>query len=365
MTNPYDRLIEATKEFADKDYTCRCPICFDASGFRTAIADAEAYRESERMSDNKNPTCSGCGGPHPFDTTVPSVVWNEVIRGDGLPDYLCMTCIVAAFVRVGRSFTASLVGSSFHCEAIEIRIHNKAATDAERISEENTRLRVSIFELQSKIDATEQRVKELEAELARITAWNKARAEELQANAPQFTALVYEALDNPEFGGDWPDLIVGHVVQLEEENVRLRQAVEDARRETWERAAVTLEDLGCGQPDCCDPIIIDVMSREFRRRAETPTEPPLDDTVIVPSNSKQCSATSPHAPHDYGGRPAQYCCGVATEQKHRCETERRKGERRQELSYVRSGSVVRSFGVTGQRNRRSLGAGRRRTEGGA
>jgi len=91
-----------------------------------------------------NPCCSGCGGPHPFDTTVPSVVWNAVIRANHLPDYLCLTCIVAAFVRVNRSFTANLIGGGFHGIPIEVRVNGVVAQDASRISEENTRLRSAL-----------------------------------------------------------------------------------------------------------------------------------------------------------------------------------------------------------------------------
>jgi hypothetical protein len=55
-----------------------------------------------------NPACSGCGGPHPFDTSIPSEAWNRVVRGRGLPDYLCLTCIVRAFAEAGEDFTAEL-----------------------------------------------------------------------------------------------------------------------------------------------------------------------------------------------------------------------------------------------------------------
>ena len=54
--------------------------------------------------------CGGCGGPHPFDTSVPSPLWNRVIRDGGLSDFLCTTCIVLAFVKAGESFEAELYG---------------------------------------------------------------------------------------------------------------------------------------------------------------------------------------------------------------------------------------------------------------
>lgn len=51
--------------------------------------------------------CGGCGGPHRFDTSVPSVLWNRVIRSQGLSEYLCAACIVREFAKAGVSFTAT------------------------------------------------------------------------------------------------------------------------------------------------------------------------------------------------------------------------------------------------------------------
>lgn len=112
------------------------------------------------MSEQPNPSCSGCGGPHPFDTTVPSVVWNAVIRSNRLPDYLCLTCIVAAFVRAGQSFTAELVGGGFHGAPIEVRVNDAVAQDATRVSEENTRLRSALFAKEARIEALEKAANE-------------------------------------------------------------------------------------------------------------------------------------------------------------------------------------------------------------
>ena len=98
----------------------------------------------------KNPPCGLCRGPHPFDTTVPSVVWNRVIRAQGLPDYLCLTCVVRAFVAAGESFTAELIGAALVSTALEIRIDSRDAKDAVLVSEENTTLRARIQELESR-----------------------------------------------------------------------------------------------------------------------------------------------------------------------------------------------------------------------
>ena len=97
-----------------------------------------------------NPACSGCGGPHPFDTSVPSVVWNDVIRAKGLPEYLCLTCVVREFVRARRSFTATLWGDGCGGFPIEVRMNTAVARDAEAISEENTALRVKIRDLEGR-----------------------------------------------------------------------------------------------------------------------------------------------------------------------------------------------------------------------
>ena len=95
-----------------------------------------------------NPPCGGCGGPHPFDTVVPSVVWNSVIRAQGLSDYLCATCIIKAFVVKGDSFTAELWGDDLPPGVtIEIRVGGRIADDAAKISAENTKLRAQLQNL--------------------------------------------------------------------------------------------------------------------------------------------------------------------------------------------------------------------------
>jgi hypothetical protein len=107
------------------------------------------------------PPCSLCGGPHPFETTVPSVVWNRVVRQQGLPEYLCLTCIVKAFSAAGESFTAQLWGGNFEGQTIEVRIGGAAALYVAELSDENTRLR-------GELDACEQHVKILQAQRAAL-----------------------------------------------------------------------------------------------------------------------------------------------------------------------------------------------------
>jgi len=90
------------------------------------------------------PSCGGCGGPHRFDTSVPSVAWNAVIRARGLSEYLCTSCILREFVRDGRSFTAELYGDGMSGIPVEFRIAEQVATDAAKINDENNALRSAL-----------------------------------------------------------------------------------------------------------------------------------------------------------------------------------------------------------------------------
>ena len=104
------------------------------------------------MSEKAGP-CGGCGGPHNFDTSVPSVVWNEVIRAKGGSEYLCLTCIVREFAKVGRSFTATLYGASLDLTKIEVRVGGQVAEDAYKIQEENNALRWKVAEASDRAKA--------------------------------------------------------------------------------------------------------------------------------------------------------------------------------------------------------------------
>ena len=110
--------------------------------------------------------CARCGGPHDFDTSVPSVMWNRVIRAKGLPEYLCTTCIVREFVRAGEGFTATLWGEEFNGVPIEIVVNGQNAKDASAIQEENNDYRNQLSEL---------RATQAEAvEKAKRDTWEKA-----------------------------------------------------------------------------------------------------------------------------------------------------------------------------------------------
>lgn len=90
--------------------------------------------------------CSGCGGAYRFDTSVPSPLWNRVIRQQQLPEYLCTACIVRAFAKAGESFTASLSGDGFHGLLIEVRIDSAQSRATEELQERHIALRVKVME---------------------------------------------------------------------------------------------------------------------------------------------------------------------------------------------------------------------------
>ncbi len=109
------------------------------------FAEAESMPASPTVEAAEN-CCGQCGGPHPFDTSIPSVVWNRFVRECGLSDFLCLTCIVQQFVTVGSGFTATLWSEQFNGVPIEVVVNGKNAQDATLIQEENNSLRSRLRE---------------------------------------------------------------------------------------------------------------------------------------------------------------------------------------------------------------------------
>jgi hypothetical protein len=68
------------------------------------------------------PSCQLCGGSDPYDTSIGNEKWNTVIRANGLPDFLCLSCIVREFLTRGESFSANLYGNGFCGEGISISL---------------------------------------------------------------------------------------------------------------------------------------------------------------------------------------------------------------------------------------------------
>jgi hypothetical protein len=112
-----------------------------------------AAPRTEEASSAADLPCGRCGGPCLFDTSVPSVLWNRVVRPLGGSEYLCASCVIAAFARAGVSFTAELHGGGFGGLPIAVEINGTAATVPLELNEENNRLRVRIQELESQLAA--------------------------------------------------------------------------------------------------------------------------------------------------------------------------------------------------------------------
>lgn len=123
-----------------------CRVAYGPNGAGMA-GQRPTVPSPSRVSQEENPSCVKCGGPHPFDTSLPSPTWNAVIRAADLPDYLCLFCILKAFVKAQQGFTATLWGESFNGDRIEVIVDGAHSTDVERLSDENNELRISVREL--------------------------------------------------------------------------------------------------------------------------------------------------------------------------------------------------------------------------
>lgn len=111
----------------------RCTVCRDTAlpcqlGHTGRMLGPQPVAQAPHASD---PPCQQCGGPHRFDTSVPSEAWNRVIRAAGLPDYLCAACVLAAFVRAGEPLDATLCGDGFTGERVALRVASPPAETEE------------------------------------------------------------------------------------------------------------------------------------------------------------------------------------------------------------------------------------------
>lgn len=87
-----------------------------------ALAQSPAERPTQEMDAN---VCAGCEGKYRYDTTIPSTLWNRVIRAQGLPEYLCAACILAEFVKAGEAFTAHLSGDGVSGCVIHVEVNGR------------------------------------------------------------------------------------------------------------------------------------------------------------------------------------------------------------------------------------------------
>lgn len=91
-----------------------CPNCMPSIAWR-----APTRKRYKKL------VCQLCGGPYPIDISIPSSQWNAVIRESGLPDFLCFSCIIIAFAKAGKSFTATLWGDGFQGLSVTILVNKQ------------------------------------------------------------------------------------------------------------------------------------------------------------------------------------------------------------------------------------------------
>lgn len=134
--------------------------------------------------------CGGCGGPHEYDTSVPSPLWNRVVREQGLSDYLCASCIVKVFARARTSFTAELYGPELdgpQVPHISVQINETPIDDSygclqARIRELEEELKAAqeerdrLFEL--RVEANDQMAVERHADINNFRAQSELKAAE-------------------------------------------------------------------------------------------------------------------------------------------------------------------------------------------
>lgn len=119
-------------------YACDC-------GFAAVAANAANVLTGYRQTAPPGPLkCGRCGGPHRFDTSVPSPLWNAVVRAQGLSEYLCASCVLEVFVLAGESFTATLWSDDLKGDTVEVLVHSRESLGAALLVDENTRLRVAL-----------------------------------------------------------------------------------------------------------------------------------------------------------------------------------------------------------------------------
>jgi hypothetical protein len=92
------------------------------------------------MEENRAGVCEKCGGPYRFDTSVPSVLWNRVIRPLGW-GYLCASCVLREFALQGESFSAVLSGDGLDRVMVSIVVNDAESNVVEEIQQQNNFLR--------------------------------------------------------------------------------------------------------------------------------------------------------------------------------------------------------------------------------
>ena len=170
MSETREQELACDKRWTHRGYYRSCRLALGHSG-PCSVESSPSGGIAPARPDQADSLCQWCGGPHGYDTSVPSVMWNQNIRAAGLPDYLCLSCIVRAFARHGQSFTATLWGQEFNGTALEVRVDEAEALDARAVSDENTNLRAQLQAAEAACAQLQQEKDCLEAELEDWRSW--------------------------------------------------------------------------------------------------------------------------------------------------------------------------------------------------
>ena len=127
----------------------------DAVFYPDQVADIEAIIKSNCTPAGEGGSrCDNCGGEYRFDTSIPSPVWNEVVRAKGGSEFLCIQCVVLAFVQAGRAVRATLWGDNEGVTETEIFIRPKGTDESHaECHAQEERLLGRIGELHNKLAA--------------------------------------------------------------------------------------------------------------------------------------------------------------------------------------------------------------------
>lgn len=162
-------------------YVCRCIHCreFFIGHKRRVVCKVCAFTLSvETRFANANPHCSGCGGLHPFDTTIPSQLWNAVIRVQDFPDYLCASCIIRVFAARGISFEAELSGEGVSGARLRLEPPEATPIHTGEINEgERQAILLALFKLKHERPGWDYFIGEIEKKLGGQLDWPEESAE--------------------------------------------------------------------------------------------------------------------------------------------------------------------------------------------
>lgn len=232
LLRAHEDVVRAEERKIARDWTASVPVVLLEAAEAGKREAEERVSELERRAKllGEHLPCGGCGGPHQFDTSVPSVAWNAVIRARGLSEFLCTTCIVREFVLAGRSFTAELFDGktksdesvTFH--TIEVRVDGQAALDAAAVQSENNDLRWKSRTLEAEVAQLKSERDVANAAYARLLDCLSSERPLAQAQR-----RVEELTHEREAARGGRDMEAEHRRALERRNAELERALREAQ----------------------------------------------------------------------------------------------------------------------------------------